>query len=123
MSAAVKYTLARLALFAIFVLLLWPVGGLSVLLKLMIAVLASAGVSWFALRGLREQVAVQVQGAVDKRREEKERLRSALAGQDTSAPTEPTTSTEQTTSTEPARPDETTAGESSSAPEKRSTQP
>jgi hypothetical protein len=122
-SAAVKYTLARLALFAIFVLLLWPVGGLSLLLKLMIAVLASAGVSWFALRGLREQVAVQVQTAVDRRREEKERLRTALAGQDDApAATEQTTSTEQTTA-EPVRPDETVADESSSAPEKRSTQP
>lgn len=82
MSAAVKYTLARLGLFVVFFLMLLPVGQISVPLKLMLAVLASAGVSWFALRGLRDRVATQVEGAMVKRRDDKEKLRAALAGEE-----------------------------------------
>ena len=82
MSPAVKYTLARLGIFlAVFALLL-PVSGLGIPLKLMIAILFSAAVSWFVLRGLRDRVSQQVERTVDRRREERERLRAALAGDD-----------------------------------------
>lgn len=79
-NPAVKYTLARLGLFAAVLLLLLPVPGVDILLKLMIAVLVSAALSWFLLRGMRDQVAGQVERAVERRRAEKEKLRAALAG-------------------------------------------
>lgn len=75
-----KYTLARLGLFVVVLLALLPVSQLSLLLKLMIAILASAVLSWFLLRRMRDQVADQVEGAMIRRREQKEKLRSALAG-------------------------------------------
>jgi len=84
----VKYTLARLGLFAAVLLLLLPV-PIDILLKLMIAVLASAILSWFLLRRMREQVADQVAAAMDRRRQEKEKLRAALAGDETHRPSAP----------------------------------
>ncbi len=80
MSPYLKYTLARLGLFAVVLLALWFVPALSLLLKLMIAVLVSAVLSWFLLRGMREEVAGRVEQTMQRRREEKEKLRSALAG-------------------------------------------
>lgn len=81
MSPAVKYTLGRIGLFLAVLLVLWPL-ELNILLKLMIAVLASAGLSFFLLRHWRDQVAEQVARTVQRRRTERERLRSALAGED-----------------------------------------
>jgi hypothetical protein len=80
-SPAVKYTLARLGLFAVVALALVPF-GMNVLVKLMIAVLVSAVASWFLLRRMREDVAVRIEESVLRRREEKAKLRSALAGED-----------------------------------------
>jgi hypothetical protein len=80
-SPAVKYTLARLGLFAAVLLLLIPV-NINVLLKLMIALLVSAAASWFLLRRMREDVAVRIEESMQRRREEKEKLRSALSGED-----------------------------------------
>ncbi len=82
MSPYLKYTLARLGLFAVVLLALLPVTALSLLLKLMIAVLVSAVLSWFLLRGMRDEVANRVEQTMVKRREEKDKLRSALAGDD-----------------------------------------
>jgi membrane protein implicated in regulation of membrane protease activity len=79
-SPYLKYTLARLGLFAVVLLGLWFVPALSLLLKLMIAVLVSAVLSWFLLRGVRDEVANRVEHTMQRRREEKEKLRSALAG-------------------------------------------
>ncbi len=81
MSPAVKYTLARIGLFLLVLLPLWPL-DMDILLKLMIAVLASAGLSLFLLRRWREEVARRLAGAADRRRADKEKLRSALAGDD-----------------------------------------
>jgi len=81
-SPAVKYTLGRIGLFLLVLLPLWPL-NIDILLKLMIAVLASAGLSLFLLRRWREEVAERLSGAAARRRAEKERLRSALAGDDT----------------------------------------
>jgi hypothetical protein len=80
-NPTVKYTLARIGIFVVVLLALWPV-ELDLLLKLAIAVLFSAAVSWFALRGMRDEVAHQVEGALEKRKSEKEKLRAALAGED-----------------------------------------
>ncbi|WP_162907259.1 DUF4229 domain-containing protein [Allorhizocola rhizosphaerae] len=82
MSPYLKYTLARLGLFAVVLLGLWPISALSLLLKLMIAVLVSAVLSWFLLRGMRDEVAGRVEQTMQRRREEREKLRSALAGDD-----------------------------------------
>jgi hypothetical protein len=81
LSPAVKYTLGRVGLFLAFALVLWPL-EMNVLVKLMIAVLASAGVAYFLLRGWRDQMAEQLAAASARRRAERERLRAALAGED-----------------------------------------
>ena len=81
MSPAVKYTLGRIGLFALVALALWPV-DLNVFLKLMLAVLFSAALAFFLLRKWRDQMAEQMGNASQRRRAEKTRLRSALAGED-----------------------------------------
>lgn len=81
MSPAVKYTLGRIGLFVAVLAALWPV-GLSIFLKLVLAVLFSAALSFFLLRGLRDEMAQQLATSIDRRRAEKERLRAALAGED-----------------------------------------
>jgi hypothetical protein len=81
-NPAIKYTLARLGLFVVVLLALLPIPALDVLLKLMIAVLVSAVASWFLLRRMRDQVADRIEQSMDRRREEKEKLRVALAGDD-----------------------------------------
>lgn len=81
MSPAVKYTLGRIGLFALVFAALWPV-DLDIFVKLMIALIASAGFSFFLLRGWRDQMANQMAIAAERRKAEKERLRAALAGDD-----------------------------------------
>ncbi|MEU7615043.1 DUF4229 domain-containing protein [Micromonospora rifamycinica] len=88
MSAAVKYTLARIGLFLLVVVALWPV-GMNLFLKLMVALIFSAAASFFLLRGWRDQMAEEVAAAAERRRAEKERLRSALAGDDHPAEGDP----------------------------------
>lgn len=81
MSAAVKYTLGRIALFAVVMLALWPI-DLDIFVKLMLALAVSAVLSLFVLRNLRDEVAASMAGTAERRRSEKERLRAALAGED-----------------------------------------
>jgi hypothetical protein len=81
MSPAVKYTLARIGVFLAVALALWP-ASLNIYLKLMLALVFSAAVSFLALRRWRDQMARQLADAVERRRAEKERLRTALAGDD-----------------------------------------
>jgi len=81
MSPAVKYTLGRIGLFALVALALWPV-DLNLFLKLMLAVLFSAALAFFLLRKWRDEMAEQMGNASQRRRAEKDRLRSALAGDD-----------------------------------------
>lgn len=81
MHPVLKYSLARIGLFLAVLLALWPV-QLNLLLKLMIAILFSAGLSFFLLRRWRDQVAEEVSAAVLRRRAERDRLRKALAGED-----------------------------------------
>ncbi|MFJ6196607.1 DUF4229 domain-containing protein [Micromonospora sp. NPDC092111] len=88
MSAAVKYTLARIGLFLVVVAALWPV-GMNVFLKLMVALAFSAAASFFLLRGWRDEMAEEMAAAAERRRAEKERLRSALAGDDQPAEGDP----------------------------------
>lgn len=83
MSPFLKYTLARLGLFGLAALVMLSIPlDISVLLKLMIAVLVSAVAAFFLLRGLREDASVQAVGMAERRAENKERLRAALNGDD-----------------------------------------
>jgi hypothetical protein len=81
MSPAVKYTLGRIGLFVAVALVLWPI-DMNIFVKLMIAVLASAGLAYFLLRGWRDQMAEQLAAASARRRGQRERLHAALAGED-----------------------------------------
>ena len=81
MSPAIKYTLGRIGLFVAVALVLWPI-DMNIFVKLMIAVLASAGLAYFLLRGWRDQMAEQLAAASARRRGQRERLRAALAGED-----------------------------------------
>ncbi|MFC0526842.1 DUF4229 domain-containing protein [Phytohabitans kaempferiae] len=83
MSPVIKYTLARVGLFVAVFAALLPI-ELDIFIKLMIALVASAGFSFLLLRGLRDQVANQMAGAAERRKAEKERLRAALAGDEES---------------------------------------
>jgi hypothetical protein len=87
-SPVLKYTLGRLGLFLGVVLVLGPVPGLSLMVKLLVAVVVSFVLSWFVLRGWRDQMAADLDARLRRRRAEKERLRAALAGDDT-PPEEP----------------------------------
>lgn len=81
MNTVVKYTLGRIGLFLLVFAALWPV-DLNVLVKLMIAVVVSAGLAYFLLRGWRHEVAERLADGAQRRQAERDRLRSALAGDD-----------------------------------------
>lgn len=90
MSPTLRYALARIAIFVACVvpaLLLLP-RDMNALLKLMIALVVSAGLSFFLLRRLRDEVAEQMSANARRKVEEKDRLRSALAGDDEAPPGE-----------------------------------
>ncbi|MEV0396638.1 DUF4229 domain-containing protein [Polymorphospora rubra] len=110
MSPGVKYTLGRLGLFLAVALVLWPV-PLNLFVKLMLAVIISAALAFFLLRGLRDQMAEQLSDNVTRRRTEKEKLRSALAGDDQAAGTTPAADTTPAAGT--ASTDEAPAGKRS----------
>ncbi|HEX2416568.1 MAG TPA: DUF4229 domain-containing protein [Micromonosporaceae bacterium] len=81
MSAAVKYTLGRIGLLVLAVLVLLPL-RLNIFLTLMIALLASMLLSYFLLRRWRDELATEIIRARRQRQEQKEQLRAALAGED-----------------------------------------
>jgi hypothetical protein len=80
-NASVKYTLGRIGLFLVVLAALLPV-PVSLLVKLMIAVLVSALLAYFLLRGWRDEMAAGLAAGAQRRRAEKDRLRAALAGED-----------------------------------------
>jgi hypothetical protein len=84
MSPAVKYTLGRLGLFVLLfaVMLQFP---LNFLVSAMIALLASAGLSYFVLAKWRNEMAEQLGSMASRRSAEKQRLRAALAGDEDAA--------------------------------------
>ncbi|MFJ1540724.1 DUF4229 domain-containing protein [Micromonospora chalcea] len=85
MSAALKYTLGRIGLFVVVLAALWFV-DMNMFLRLMLALIFSATLSFFLLKGLRDQMAGEMAEAAERRRVEKDRLRSALAGEDQAEP-------------------------------------
>jgi hypothetical protein len=84
-NATVKYTLGRIGLFLAVLVPLLPV-PINLLLKLMIAVLVSAVLAFLLLRSWREDMARDLEAGARRRRAEKERLRTALAGDDPGTP-------------------------------------
>lgn len=85
MNPILKYTLARILLFAACVGMVSLPAGMSYLLKLLIALLVSSAASFFLLRQWRDEVAEQLSASSRRRRDEKDRLRIALSGEDESA--------------------------------------
>jgi hypothetical protein len=81
MNHTIKYTLGRIGLFLAVLLVLWPV-PMNVLVKLMIAVAASAGLAFWLLRRWRDEMAGQLATVAGRRKSERQRLRAALAGED-----------------------------------------
>lgn len=81
MSPAIKYTLGRVGLFAVLVAAMLPF-KLGLFLTLLIALLVSMPLSYILLRRWREEMAETIDGSMQRRRAEKERLRSALSGDD-----------------------------------------
>jgi Protein of unknown function (DUF4229) len=81
MSPMVKYTLGRVGLFVACALVLAPL-PINLLLKLMIALIVSFGLQFVVLRKWRLEMIGQVDGAMAKRKQEKENLRAALSGED-----------------------------------------
>lgn len=76
MTATLRYTVLRLLIFVVALLALYAV-GLRGWLLLLLAALISLVVSFFALRGLRDQFAEQVQRKVSERQARAEAYRSA----------------------------------------------
>lgn len=85
MSPWLKYLLGRIGLFIAVLLVLLPVPGLDMLVKLLIALVVSFALSWFLLRNWRDQASEGMASAVERRRAEKQELRRALSGEDQSA--------------------------------------
>lgn len=84
---ATKYTLGRIGLFLVaFVLAAFlPLGSDPYtvwFLRLMIAGVVSAIAAWFLLAGWRNEMGATIERSMSRRRADKERLRSALAGED-----------------------------------------
>ena len=79
MSAGWKYSLARVGLFAVCVVAVLPL-PLPLLVRLLIALLVSAPLSYLLLKRWRQEFAVQLDGRARRRREQREKLRSALRG-------------------------------------------
>ena len=84
MKEFVRYTLARLALFAVTYGLIWLVFGhwiawnaLSALYTAIIALVISSLVSFWLLRGMRDQLAIQVQERAGRAKAAFEARRSA----------------------------------------------
>jgi hypothetical protein len=85
MSPVVKYTLARIGLFLVVLLALLPV-RMDIFLKLMLALLFSAAAGFFLLRQWRDEAAQRFAEVAQRRRDERQRLRDALAGDEPPAP-------------------------------------
>jgi hypothetical protein len=85
-NPVLRYTLARTLLFAVCLGLVLVPDEVNVLLKLLIALLVSAAASYFLLRQWRDDVAEYLAKSRHRRLDEKERLRSALAGEDERTP-------------------------------------
>jgi hypothetical protein len=83
-TPGLKYTLARFGIFVactVPAIMLLP-QSLDLLLRILIGAVLSAVVSLLVLNKWRNQMADQISTGLQQRRDEKERLRAALAGED-----------------------------------------
>jgi hypothetical protein len=87
MNPALKYTLGRVGLFVLCAAALLPV-PLNIWVKLMTAVVVSFALQLVLLRKWRLEMIGQVDQAMARRRQEKEKLRAALAGEETDGGTD-----------------------------------
>lgn len=85
MNPVIKYTLLRYGLLLAVFLLLLPLPFFSVLVKAMLALLITMPLAWFLLRRWRDQSAEALAEGMARRRQRREQLRAALAGEDTPA--------------------------------------
>jgi hypothetical protein len=81
LSPTLKYTLGRIGLFLLVLLVLWPV-NLNVFVKLMLAVVFSAALAFFLLRRWRDEMVGRLATTAARRKADRDQLRSALAGED-----------------------------------------
>jgi hypothetical protein len=82
MNPVLKYTMGRLGIFVACALpAMFLLTSLNVLVRLMIALVVSAVVSYFALRRWRDEVSQRIAESARRRTENSERLRNALAGE------------------------------------------
>jgi hypothetical protein len=81
----VKYTLGRVGLFVVVFGALALVPGIDLLVKLMIAIVASFGLQFVLLRKWRQEMIGYIDGSVQKNKAEKAKLRAALAGDEDDA--------------------------------------
>jgi len=90
-SPGIKYAFGRVGLFLV-------CGGLALLLlphdwneflRLLIGAAVSMVLSFFLLRRWQEEVAAQLTASLSRRTEQKQKLRSALAGETDTGPTTP----------------------------------
>jgi hypothetical protein len=77
----VKYTLARIGMFVVLAYVLDLIIH-DPILAMLISAVVTAIASYFLLSKWRNQVAATLETSITKRRTEKEKLRSALAGDD-----------------------------------------
>ena len=84
MSPSVKYLLARVGLFLVIGVVLWPT-GLNPLVIAMAALLGAFLLSTLLLRKWRDAALSDVDDKLTRRRAERAKLRAALAGDDEDA--------------------------------------
>jgi mannitol-specific phosphotransferase system IIBC component len=77
----VKYTLARVGIFIVIAVVLMPLVH-DLLLAMLISAVVTSVVALFVLKRWRDEVASTLENSMTARRAEKEKLRSALAGDD-----------------------------------------
>ncbi|MBO0871354.1 MAG: DUF4229 domain-containing protein [Micromonosporaceae bacterium] len=89
MNPVAKYTLGRLGLFVVVaaLLLVLPL-PIDPLLKVGVAMLVAFGLQFVVLRKWRAEMINQVDVSMADRRERKQRLRAALAGEESEPPAE-----------------------------------
>ena len=83
MNPLVKYTLGRLGLFvACALVLIAAPAPVNIFVKLMVALVASIALQFVLLRTWRLQMIAYLDQTMARRREERDKLRAALAGDD-----------------------------------------
>ena len=83
MNPLVKYTLGRLGLFVACALVLIVVPApVNIFVKLMVALVASIALQFVLLRTWRLQMIAYLDQTMARRRDERDKLRAALAGDD-----------------------------------------